>query len=382
MRFSISTSARAHSCMADNPRTGADSAELSNILNALPVAILTLGRDNQIEFANAAAEQMLGHSAVLLERKELADLLPEDSPLLGLVDQVRGQGNTVMEYGIRIAGPRIGEWLVDVQVAPMLDDKKRIVMAMQERSVALRIDHQFTHRRAARSIAGMAGMLAHEVRNPLSGIRGAAQLLDRAVSGSDRELTQLICLEADRIGNLVDRMDVFADDRPTAKTEVNIHTVLDHVRQLAVNGFAKNVDVEEQYDPSIPAVLGNRDQLIQIFLNLLKNAAEAVPQTGGRIRLITRYQHGWRMAVAGGAAPVQLPIVVTVQDNGPGVPDSIRANLFEPFVTTKARGTGLGLSLVAKLVQDHGGVIEIDSKPRCTAISVLLPRSGRDGEGQ
>jgi two-component system, NtrC family, nitrogen regulation sensor histidine kinase GlnL len=219
----------------------------------------------------------------------------------------------------------------------------------------------------------MAAMLAHEVKNPLSGIRGAAQLLEENLGPNDRELTRLICDEADRIVALVNRMEVFSDRRPLDRGPVNIHEVLDRVRLVAQSGFARHVRFIEGYDPSLPPVLGNRDALIQVFLNLVKNAAEAVPAQGGEIQVATSYQHGVRLAVAGTETRLHLPLLVTVTDNGEGIPEDLRPHLFDPFVSTKHHGTGLGLALVAKVIDDHGGVIEFDSQPRRTVFRVCLP---------
>jgi len=186
-------------------------------------------------------------------------------------------------------------------------------------------------------------------------------------------LTRLICDEADRIVALVNRMEVFSDKRPLERGPVNIHKVLEHVRTIAQSGFGRTVRFLERYDPSLPPVYGNRDQLIQVFLNLIKNAAEAAPESGGEIILSTAYQHGVRMALPGGDTRLHLPLVISVQDNGDGIPEDLRNNLFDAFVTTKANGTGLGLALVAKIIGDHGGVIEFDSQPRRTVFKVSLP---------
>jgi two-component system nitrogen regulation sensor histidine kinase GlnL len=225
----------------------------------------------------------------------------------------------------------------------------------------------------------MAGILAHEVKNPLSGIRGAAQLLEQNASDADRELTRLICDEADRIVALVDRMDAFSDARPIERTAVNIHEVLERARKVAQTGFGRHVRFLEEYDPSLPPVLGHRDLLVQVFLNLVKNAAEAAPAVGGEITLTTAYQHGIRLAVPGSQRRVHLPLVVSVADNGDGIPEDLRAHLFDPFVTTKRNGTGLGLALVAKVIGDHGGVIEFDSQPRRTVFRVYLPTASGSG---
>src|SRR5262249_7208923 len=215
--------------------------------------------------------------------------------------------------------------------------------------------------------------LAHEVKNPLSGIRGAAQLLEQSVPDSERELTGLICEETDRIVALVDRMEAFADGRPIERGPINIHQVLNHVRRIAQNGFGKSVRFVETYDPSLPDIHGDRDQLIQVFLNLVKNACE-VPGEGEReIELSTAYRHGLRLAVPGQQAKVNLPLVVSVRDNGQGVSEEIRAHLFDAFVTNKPTGTGLGLALVAKIINDHGGAVEFDSEPGRTTFRVMLP---------
>jgi two-component system nitrogen regulation sensor histidine kinase GlnL len=245
---------------------------------------------------------------------------------------------------------------------------------LQERSIAEKMDRQLTHRGAARSITALGAMLAHEIKNPLSGIRGAAQLLESAVGDDDRALTRLICEETDRIVKLVDRMESFSDERPGSRESLNIHAVLDHVRQVAVAGFARHIRFQAVYDPSLPNVLGSRDQLIQVFLNLVKNASEAIDQEGidGEIVISTAYRPGVRLKTQA-ADPVSLPLEVCVRDNGPGVPPDIARHLFDPFVTTKSTGTGLGLALVAKVIGDHGGVVEFESMPRRTTFRILLP---------
>ena len=348
--------------------------EAALILSALPDPVLVIDEDDRLAYVNAAAENFFDSSASTLIGVKLADLLPADGPLFALIESVRLSGHSVSEYGITLETPRLpAVRFVNIQAAPLSEPHDRVVVMLQERSIANKIDRQLTHRNAARSVTAMASMLAHEVKNPLSGIRGAAQLLEQNANTSDRELTRLICDEADRICALVDRMDVFSDQRPLERAAINIHEVMERVRRAAGSGFARHVRFIEEYDPSLPPVHGNRDLLIQVFLNLVKNAAEAVPEKGGEIELTTSYQHGVRLAVAGSDSRVHLPLVVSVIDNGEGIPEDLRAHLFDAFVTTKHNGKGLGLALVAKVVGDHGGVIEFDSQPRRTIFRVYLP---------
>jgi two-component system, NtrC family, nitrogen regulation sensor histidine kinase GlnL len=358
--------------------TGIDAAA---VLAALPDPVLVVDAAGALVYANGAAEQFFDTSASTLIGAPLVDLLPADSPVFSLIDSVRDSGHSVSEYGVTLETPRLGARVITVQAAPVAENRAEVVVTLQERSIAYKIDRQLTHRNAARSVTAMAAMLAHEVKNPLSGIRGAAQLLEENAAPSDRELTRLICDESDRICALVDRMEVFSDQRPIERASINIHEVLERVRLVAQTGFARHVRFIEDYDPSLPLVHGNRDLLIQVFLNLVKNAAEAVPAQGGEIHIATAYQQGVRLAVAGSDSRVHVPLVVSIIDNGEGIPEDLRPHLFDPFVTTKHNGTGLGLALVAKVIGDHGGVIEFDSQPRRTVFRVCLPMAPRGTSG-
>ena len=345
------------------------------VLDALPHPVILVRGDGVIDEANMAAQAFFQSSINVLRRHPLEYFVPFGSPLLSLIDQVRSRGAAVNEYRVDLGTPRNGgDRMVDIYVSPVVEGDENVVVVFQERSIADKIDRQLTHRGAARTVTGLAAMLAHEIKNPLSGIRGAAQLLESSVSEADRTLTRLICDEADRIVKLVDRMEVFSDERPIEREPVNIHAVLDHCRRIALNGFARSIPILDEYDPSLPPVYANRDQLVQVFLNLLKNASEAIGDApDGEIMLTTAFRPGVRLSVGGSSAKVSLPLEFCVRDNGPGVPSDMIPHLFDPFVTTKANGTGLGLALVAKIIGDHGGVIECESQPRRTVFRVLLP---------
>jgi two-component system nitrogen regulation sensor histidine kinase GlnL len=347
------------------------------VLNAIQNPVVMVDANGHIAFANWEAEAFFGASATHLARYRLSTFIPFGSPLLSLIEQVRERRAPVNEYRVDLSSPRLGqEKLVDIYVAPVLSQPGNVVVVFQERSMADKIDRQLTHRAAARSVTGLASMLAHEIKNPLSGIRGAAQLLETAVTDEDRALTRLICDETDRIVSLVDRMEVFSDERPVDRQSINIHSVLDQVKAVAKAGFARNIRITENYDPSLPPVFANRDQLVQVFLNLVKNAAEAIGErSDGEIQLTTAYRPGIRLSVAGSREKISLPLEFCVHDNGPGVPSDLLPHLFDPFITTKTNGSGLGLALVAKIIGGHGGIVECDSQASRTTFRVLMPMS-------
>jgi len=346
------------------------------IINALPLPVIVVNAEGRIVDANAAAEAFFELSISLLKRQLLRDIIPFGSPLLALVEQVRERGAPVNEYRVDLSTPRNpGDRIVDLHVAPLPERRGHVVIMLQERTIADKMDRQLTHRSAARSVIALAAMLAHEIKNPLSGIRGAAQLLEQSAADDDRTLPRLICDETDRIVKLVDRMEVFADERPVEREPVNIHVVLEHVKRLAQSGFARHIKFIEEYDPSLPPVLANRDQLVQVFLNLVKNAAEAIGETAidGEIQMTTAFRPGVRLSLPGSKTRVSLPLEFCIKDNGPGVPDDLMPHLFDPFVTTKPSGSGLGLALVAKIIGDHGGIIECESQHQHTTFRVLMP---------
>ncbi|MEO6394417.1 MAG: ATP-binding protein [Devosia sp.] len=350
----------------------------TSVLQALPQPVIVVDEQRTVLFVNYAAEAFFGASSSVLSRQRLDEVIAFGSPITGLVQAVGERRAPMTEYRVRIDSSRFGDEaddrIVDVFASPISDFDGRVALLFQERTMADKIDRQLVSRGAARSVTGLASMLAHEIKNPLSGIRGAAQLLEQSVTPEELPLARLVREEVDRIVTLIDRVEVFGDERPVEREAINIHVILDRVKLLAKSGVARNITFTEDYDPSLPPVYGNRDQLIQVCLNLVKNAAEALERTSkGEIRLSTAFRPGIRIAVQGVSQRISLPLEIIIEDNGPGVPPDLVPILFDPFVTTKQNGSGLGLALVAKIIGDHGGVVDSDSRPGRTRFRILLP---------
>jgi two-component system nitrogen regulation sensor histidine kinase GlnL len=338
---------------------------------ALPVAVLVIDPDGRIAHANSACELLLNHSETSMVGQ------PYDAVLLppaDYADRRDGHGFAAFDIEIEaIRGPRIRVDFVETLIA---DQPGWRIVTLHHAPQSRRVAQGADRTAGARAAVGAAAMLAHEIKNPLSGIRGAAQLLQSG--GEDGELTQLITTEVDRIVTLIDRMQDFTDTRPLKLEPTNVYPLLDHARRVALAGFARDVTIEERFDPSLPPVLIDSDAFLQVLLNLLKNAAEALCETAApRITLATAYRHGMSVSTGPGRPRQPLPIEILVTDNGPGAPADIAEHLFEPFVSGKPEGKGLGLPLVEKLVRDMGGIVQYarERDPEVTVFRILLQRA-------
>ena len=336
------------------------------LFGALPVAVVVVDPDNRIAHANGLAEQMLNLSErVMVGQPVEAILPPPDAPR-------SRDGHGFAVYDTEIAMPRGPKIRVDFVEAQIPDHSGWRAITLHSAGPSRRLGHASERGAGARAAVGAAAMLAHEIKNPLSGIRGAAQLLNGG------ELTTLITTEVDRIAALIDRMQDFSDTRPLPLVPENIYPLLAHARSVALAGFARGIQIEERFDPSLPPARINRDALLQIVINLLKNAREAVRSVRNpRIILTTAYRHGMSVSTGEGQSRLPLPIEICVIDNGPGAPSDIADHLFDPFVSGRREGQGLGLALVDKLVRDMSGIVQYarEGSPEMTVLRLLLPRA-------
>jgi two-component system nitrogen regulation sensor histidine kinase GlnL len=379
MMYTHSKLSKNQSAMSANikkpPRSrglGGSDISATQILSTLATPLFVLDEHNRFVYINQAGEMFFKSSQMMLVGMSLDSFVPHDSSLFSMLKRAREHHLSVGDQGLEIANPKIGPKLVNVQIAPFSEAPPRLLVSIQERALAERLRGQALFRGAARSISAMASLLAHEVKNPLAGIKGAAQLLEAGLDENDRALTRMIVEETDRVTDLLDRMEGFAGGASLTFNPINIHEVLDHCLRLATASFGAHVNIKRQYDPSLPAVQGHRDLLIQAFINIIKNASEATDKNA-EIVLITSYSHGRRLSIAANDSGSHVPVQVEVIDNGRGIPEDLRDHVFDPFVSGRAGGKGLGLTMVASVVADHGGMIEVDSVPGRTAFRFNFP---------
>ena len=339
---------------------------------SLPLPALIIGPAGRITEVNPPAETFLNASARSLVGQPLLDRLSIDAPMEDALARVLAHDSPLFIAEADVTTGERPPVQCALQLAPLQDSAGHILLLISPREIADRLGRAMHITSAAKSAIGMAEMLAHEIKNPLAGISGAAQLLAMGLSPEDQELTDLIVEETRRIVKLLEQVEQFGNLRPPARRAINLHDALDRARRSALVGFGAKMTISEDYDPSLPATFADPDQLMQVFLNLLKNASEAAGTKGGNIRLRTFYDHKLRRRRKDGTGAA-LPLQVEIIDDGPGIPPDIAADIFEPFVSGRENGTGLGLALVSKIISDHEGWISVDSAPGRTAFRISLP---------
>ncbi len=345
--------------------------EDSALWASLPVPALLLDRAYHIVESNPAAESFLNLSAKVLRGKSLWEKVLIDAPLEAAFARARDGRTPLFVNDVDVGSGERPPMQCNIQIAPHQGQDDLMIMMISPREIATRMTKSHNTGKAAKSAIGMAEMLAHEIKNPLAGITGAAQLLAMGLRQEDQELTDLIVEESRRIVKLLEQVEQFGNLRPPQLKSINIHDVLDRAKKSAAVGFGAHMLFIEDYDPSLPHVLADADQLLQVFLNLLKNAAEANP-LAGTVRLRTFYDASLRIRKSDGSQ-ARLPLQVEIIDDGPGLPPEIASDVFEPFISGRENGTGLGLALVSKLIGDAGGWISVESVPGRTVFRVSLP---------
>ncbi|MEM6386273.1 MAG: ATP-binding protein [Pseudomonadota bacterium] len=338
---------------------------------SLPMPAFLIDGNDMITQMNPAAESFLNSSARSVTGTPVFDTLAINAPVDRSMRRVREDQAPLVMNGVDVGSGNTAPVTCIVQLAPMVHSDDYVLMLIEPRGLADKLGRSMNAKSAAKSAIGMAEMLAHEIKNPLAGITGAAQLLSMNLAKDDLELTDLIVSESRRIVKLLEQVEQFGNLRPPERKSVNIHDLLDRARKSASVGFAAHMRVEEAYDPSLPPTYVDSDQILQVFLNLFKNAAEAAKGTPGTINVRTFYDMSLRLRKKDG--PASVPLNVEIIDDGPGLPPEIAGDIFEPFVSGRENGTGLGLALVSKIISDHDGWISVDSVPGRTVFRISLP---------
>lgn len=343
---------------------------------SLPVPAVLVNADDKIVDLNGVAENFLNASARTLRGMPVWDRIAVDAPLEEAFGRARANGTPLFVNDVDVGTGNAPPMQCNVQIAPVVGSKGDMIFLISPRELASRVTKSDSVKSAAKSAIGMAEMLAHEIKNPLAGITGAAQLLSMNLSQEDLELTDLIVEESRRIVKLLEQVEQFGNLQPPAREAINIHDVLDRARRSALLGFGAHMTIIEDYDPSLPHALGDADQLLQVILNLLKNASEAAGRKG-TIRIRSYFEHSFKLKRNDGSG-LALPLQIEIIDDGPGLPQDIKGDIFDPFVSGRENGTGLGLALVSKIISDHGGWISVDSVPGRTVFRISLSRAPKD----
>ena len=341
------------------------------VIDQLPYPVFAISSDYQFLFLNYASEAFFEKSRSLLKKTDLSEFFLDDSPLFGLLRRLHDGVSSVGDQELALISPRLGRRTVNIQIA-QLTDQPGYLISLQPRDMADQIRGQSLFKGAALSMSKMTSLLAHEIKNPLAGIKGAAQLIELDANEQLGELAQLIVGEADRIAGLLDRIEGMTGTGQINATPLNIHEILQHAINVTSASFGRHMVIERAFDPSLPSINADKELLIQCFINLLKNACEATGEEG-YIKIATSYTLRSISSASAQGREQFLPLQIDIIDHGAGIAPGLKDVLFEPFISDKAEGSGLGLALVASVISDHNGVISVDSQPGLTHFQILLP---------
>ena len=346
-----------------------------NILNELRTPVFLVNNDNNIVYLNAIGEEFFGHSSNLIIGNSLYNLIPKDSPVSNLLTRVRKFKHGLTEESLDFSNINFPDRKVRAHIVPLSFDNNHIMIQLSELTVSEMFQSQRINTKISKSFSCMIDMLMHELKNPLAGIKGASQLIESDLNSDKnvKELTTLINVESDRIVSLLNRMEQINNNNVTDDYQfLNVHEVLNHCKQVAQNSFGSNIQFIESFDPSLPDFFANEDLLIQILLNILKNSCEA-SLDNGKIKIKTSFNSDKKISFSHEEIPISLPLQLEFIDYGEGISKNLLPNIFDPFVSSKKDGKGLGLSIVASGLNDMGAVIDVFSSPGLTNFCINFP---------
>lgn len=341
-------------------------AASDDLLDYLTTAVVVADRDLTVRYLNAAAEDLLGASARAAIGQAVTTVITD--PALGArLEHALAEAQPFSAHEYEFATTDARTQTVDLTATPFGEPPTRLLMELTGRDRHLRISREESAGSRHAASRSLVRGLAHEIKNPLGGLRGAAQLLERELDDEGlREYTRVIIGEADRLAGLVDAM--LGPTRAPRRDILNVHRVTDRVLQLVGAEAPAGITMVREYDPSLPEISGDEDQLVQAVLNLARNALQAMDEPG-RLTARTRIE---RQVTIAGVRHRQV-VCIDIVDTGPGVDASLREQIFLPLVTTRADGTGLGLPIAQGLVARHGGTLDCESAPGATVFTVRLP---------
>ncbi len=342
------------------------------VLDALPYPVIILDSNNNFVWLNHAGETFFNSSLAIFKGSSAEEYFNSDSVLIRMISRVRQTASSLSEHSVSLSLPRLKDTIVNIQIGPFYSNNEFIVISLQKNTLEQVAKSRTHFKGAALSMSKVTALLAHEIRNPLAGIKGAAQLLELELGQENQELSNLIVTETDRIIKLLERIEKLSADKPLHLEHINIHEVLDHCLKVSSSSFGRHLINQRDFDPSLPLIFADRDLLIQLFLNLFKNASEATKQND-LLFVKTSYALSTPHSASNQYGLNQLPLQIDIIDTGSGISPELEGYVFEPFISNKLKGSGLGLALVASVVSEHGGAIEVRSGAGETHFKINLP---------
>ena len=346
-----------------------------NILNELRTPVILVNKYNVVTYINEIGEEFFGISSSILIGKKINELIPTDSPILNLIERVRNSKTGITEESLDFSNLNFPNRKVRVHVVPLSFDSNKVIIQISQLALSEMFQSQRINSKISKSFSSMIDMLMHELKNPLAGIKGASQLIETDVKNNSNllELTNLISIECDRVEGLLNRMEEISNNNIKLDYEsLNIHEILNHCKRVAENSFGNEINFINEFDPSLPRLFANKNLLIQIIINLLKNATEA-SQKQGIIKIKTSFNSNKITSFGKEEIPTSLPLQIEIIDFGIGIPGNLLSSIFDPFVSSKTDGKGLGLSIVASGLEEMNAVISVTSEPGLTNFSINFP---------